>query len=211
MKKTTFIFDFDGTLADSLQMGVDIYNKQIAPKFRCKKIEEKNMEILKGTNFHKLLKEHNISFFKLPILLFHLKRKMAKRMDEIQLIDDIKLSLDKLHKMGYKMGVLTSNNKKNVKSFLKHYEIDYLFEFVYAEKNPLGKDRAIKKIMKSEKLNDIIYVGDESRDIDACKKAGVDIVSVGWGFNTISHLREYNPNYLIKAPSELIEIAKTLV
>jgi len=211
MKKTTFIFDFDGTIADSLQMGVDIYNDQIASKFRCKKIEEKNIEILKGTSFHKLLQDHNISFLKLPILLFQLKRKMAKKMDEVQLIDDIKLSLDKLHEMGYKMGVLTSNNKKNVKSFLKHYQINHLFQFIYSEKNPLGKDKAIKKMMKSESLNEVIYVGDESRDIEACKKVGVDIISVGWGFNTISHLRKYNPNYLIKKPLELIEIAETLV
>jgi len=34
MKKTIFIFDFDGTIADSLHMGIDLYNNHIAKKLK---------------------------------------------------------------------------------------------------------------------------------------------------------------------------------
>ncbi|OQY42943.1 MAG: hypothetical protein B6227_00580 [Fusobacteriia bacterium 4572_74] len=136
---------------------------------------------------------------------------MSRKMEEIPLIDGIKEVLISLNKMGYKMGVLTSNNKKNVDDFLKHYEMRNLFEFIYAEKNVFGKDKAINKMMKIEKLDKIIYVGDETRDIEACKKIEVPIISVGWGFNTSVNLKKYNPNYFIEDPKELLEIAETLV
>lgn len=211
MKKTMFVFDFDGTIADSLHMGIDLYNNHIAKKLRCKKIEKDEMDDLRGKHIYKLLKEHDINLIKFSILLYRLKKLMAKKMDEIPLIDGIKEALISLHKMGYKMGVLTSNNNKNVDTFLKHYELRNLFEFIYSEKNVFGKDKAIKKMINMEKLDKIIYVGDETRDIEACKKVGVPIISVGWGFNTTSNLKKYNPDYFIEDPKSLIEIAKTLV
>lgn len=210
MKKTMFVFDFDGTIADSLHMGIDLYNNHIAKKLNCKKIEKNEIEDLKEKHTYKLLKDHDINLVKLPILLFRLKKLMSEKMEEIPLIDGIKEVLISLNKMGYKMGILTSNNKKNVANFLNHYELRNLFEFIYSEKNIFGKDKAINKIIKIEKLDEIIYVGDETRDIEACKKVGVPIISVGWGFNTAINLRKYDPDYFIENPQRLLEIAKTL-
>lgn len=210
MKKTMFIFDFDGTIADSLHMGIDLYNNHIAKKLRCKKIEKNEIEDLKEKNTYKLLKDHDINLIKLPILLFRLKKLMSQKMEEIPPIDGIKEVLISLNKMGYKMGILTSNNNKNVENFLNHYELRNIFEFIYSEKNIFGKDKAINKIIKIEKLDKIIYVGDETRDIEACKKVEVPIVSVGWGFNTSANLKKYDPDYLIEDPKELLMIAEGL-
>ena len=211
MKKTMFVFDFDGTIADSLHMGIDLYNNHIAKKLKCKKIEKNEIEDLKGKNTYKLLKDHDISLIKLPILLYRLKKLMSQKMGEVPLIDGIKEVLISLNKMGYKMGVLTSNNKKNVDDFLNHYELRNLFEFIYSEKNVFGKDKAIKRVMKTENLDKVIYVGDETRDIEACKKVGVPIISVGWGFNTSANLKKHDPDYFIEDPEELLEIAESLV
>lgn len=211
MKKTMFVFDFDGTIADSLHMGIDLYNNHIAKKLRCKKIEKDEIEDLKGKHIYKLLKDHEITLIKFPILLYRLKKLMSQKMEEIPLIDGMKEALISLHKMGYKMGVLTSNNKKNVDAFLNHYELRNLFEFIYSEKNVFGKDKAINKMMNIEKLDRIIYVGDETRDIEACKKVEVPIISVGWGFNTSANLKKHNPDYFIEDPKELLEVAETLV
>jgi len=210
MNNKTLIFDFDGTIADSLGLGVDIYNEQIASLFRCEKIDKTNVDELKGTSFQKFLQMHNINYLKLPMVLFWLKRKMSKRIDEIEMIEGIKSSLYELQSMGYRIGVLTSNNKKNVQSFLKNHQMCNLFEFIYSEKNPFGKDKALKKIIREENLDEAIYIGDEARDIIACQKAGVDIISVDWGYNSSNHLKEHNPNYLIKDPTELVEVARAL-
>ena len=66
----------------------------------------------------------------------------------------------------------------------------------------------MKRIMKKEKLrtSEVLYVGDEIRDINAAKNAGIDIASVGWGYNTVESLKKHKPEYLITEPSELINI-----
>jgi len=51
-------------------------------------------------------------------------------------------------------------------------------------------------------------VGDEIRDITAARKAGMDIASVAWGYNTVESLKSHKPDYLIYEPSQLIEIVQ---
>lgn len=56
----------------------------------------------------------------------------------------------------------------------------------------------------------VIYVGDETRDIDSAKKAGVKGIAVSWGFNSKKVLAKHHPDALIEHPQELIDILKKM-
>lgn len=50
----------------------------------------------------------------------------------------------------------------------------------------------IKKFLKEKKLQteEVLYVGDEQRDVVACKKIGVEIIWVGWGYDVLDTIKE---------------------
>lgn len=55
-----------------------------------------------------------------------------------------------------------------------------------------GKDKMIKRFLKSKKITekDMLYVGDEQRDVAACKKAGVNVIWVSWGYDVIETVKK---------------------
>jgi len=57
---------------------------------------------------------------------------------------------------------------------------------------------------------EVIYVGDETRDIEASQKINIKVIVVSWGFNSRTVLAEHNPDFLIHQPQELIEVMKSL-
>ena len=63
--------------------------------------------------------------------------------------------------------------------------------------------RAVRQLQKTHTL--ILYVGDEIRDIEACHAAGVEIISVSWGFNAHEVLADKNPS-VAKSADELEQI-----
>lgn len=50
----------------------------------------------------------------------------------------------------------------------------------------------IKRFLKSKKITekDMLYVGDEQRDVAACKKAGVNVIWVSWGYDVIETVKK---------------------
>lgn len=112
-----------------------------------------------------------------------------------------------LKKTHHPLGILSSNNKTNIVKFLKNYRIDF-FDFIYSEKNLFGKSRAIDNLLKKQDLKpqEIIYVGDEIRDIEAAKKSKIKVVAVTWGFNTKAILEKMKPDFLVENPDELLKI-----
>ena len=55
----------------------------------------------------------------------------------------------------------------------------------------------------------MIYVGDEQRDIIACKKVGVDVIWVGWGYDVIETIQEASPDYMVYTPNEILHIVQS--
>ena len=53
------------------------------------------------------------------------------------------------------------------------------FDFIDPSAKLFGKDKSIAKLLKRDKLGreDVVYVGDETRDIDGAKKAGVRAIA----------------------------------
>jgi phosphoglycolate phosphatase len=111
-------------------------------------------------------------------------------------------------KSNYKIGIVSSNSKDIIIDTLKKDNIENLFEFVYSESSLFGKHLVLKKMCKKHNINplDVIYVGDEDRDIIAAKKAGIKNIAVTWGFNSKEKLSRENPDYLVDSPMQILEV-----
>ena len=68
-----------------------------------------------------------------------------------------------------------------------------------------GKDKVLRKLLKIQKvpLGHAVYVGDETRDIDAARAVGISVIAVSWGAHSRSLLETREPDYLIDSVSEL--------
>jgi len=208
MKDKMIIFDFDGTIVDSLAQVVAVFN-DMSEELHFKKIEPENLSELRNLSSMEIFEKFKVSKWRLPFLLFKGRRKFKERIFEARLQPNMKEVIEELSQ-SYKIGILTSNSSKNVKLYLAKNGLD-CFEFI-SESSLFGKSRAIKKIIKDFgcKSSDIIYIGDETRDIDAAKISGVISVAVSWGFDWVEILEKHEPDYLINSPVELLKIVQKI-
>lgn len=70
-----------------------------------------------------------------------------------------------------------------------------------------GKGRVLGHVIQKQKLHQqkVVYVGDEVRDIEAAREAGIPIVAVSWGFNSVHRLQQSQPDYVVTDPKQLLE------
>ncbi len=206
MKYKYVFFDFDGTLADTEEVNFVIYQK-LAERYNLRNITLDELGHLKKMSARELMDYIELKKRYLPFMLKRGKKLLNSDIVNVELCKpDIFEVINNLKDMGIKVAIITTNSKANVKSFLQKHESD-VFDFI-ASSSMFGKETKIKKIIKKAKLknNEVLYVGDEIRDIHAAKRAGIDIASVGWGYNTTESLKKHQPEYLINEPTELISI-----
>lgn len=211
MTQKVIIFDFDGTIADTVDALVNIANN-LAVEFRYAQITPEELVRLRNLTSREIFNYSGIPLFKIPFLLKKVKRELRNKIPELKPIPGIQEALVELKDNGNRLGIITSNSKGNVKEFLKINNLDNLFEFIHPGVTIFGKNTIINNVMRQKhlKTQDVIYVGDETRDIEASKKAQVKVVSVTWGFNSEEALAKQNPDFLIHHPRELIEVIKNI-
>ncbi len=204
------IFDFDGTLADTIDILLNITNR-LSAEFGFKSATKEELAQLSNLTSWQILRYSGISIFKFPLLIRKLKAELRNEIPNIQLFPGIKEVLLELTKLGFQLGIITSNSRENVLALLEINGLQGIFTFIYSG-STFGKHKVIKKWLKKEHINpeEVIYVGDETRDIDAAKKTGIKIIAVSWGFNSKSALAAQNPDFLIERPQELIEIMSNM-
>lgn len=203
----TYIFDFDGTLADTLDLFIEEYNA-IAVLWRLPLITPKEKEVLRMESPHVLLKRYKIPLYTLPRLVLKLRATLQEKIDQIQIPKERVQVIRALKAGGKTLGILTSNSRENVEAILKRHGLADAFGFILTGKHVFGKDRTLKKFLKSRgvKGKDVCYIGDEIRDVEAAKKAGVISVGVTWGFNKKEALNSAKPDHLVEKPQDLCKI-----
>lgn len=204
------LFDFDGTIADSFENFLEIADR-LADKYYFPKIERNEIEKLREEDARSLLKRFKIPFYKIPFLASDMKKMQQEKIENIHPFPRLDSVLSKLKNSGFTLGIVTSNGKENVEKFLKNNGMNY-FSYIHSDTSIFGKDKVLSHFMKKHSLkpSDIVYVGDEIRDIQASKKVGIPIISVTWGFNSKKGLENSKPNFLIGQPKELAEILEKL-
>ncbi len=206
----TLIFDFDGTLADSLITYFHGFN-QVAQDFGLPKIDLENIQALKQLSAKDLTIKYKIGPIKLTKLVYTINKNLSKEIANLKFFPELKNVLQELAK-DYQLGILTSNNRENVRDFLKNQDCSELFDFIHASKSIFGKDQTFRAMLRKHQLrkNDILYFGDEARDIEACQKVGIKIAAVSWGFNATELLQAKNPDFLLSEPKQILPLIKKL-
>ena len=202
--RKTIIFDFDGTIADSFIFIKNIL-LDLSSEFGYKKPTEKEIAVLRAKPPLEIFKYVGISNYKLPFLILRVQKEMHIQIENIRPIQGIEEALHDLKAKGFVLGIVSSNNSKNIAAFLKKNNLLF-FDFIQSESSIFGKARVLHNVLKKHKIdkNKAIYVGDEIRDIEAAKKVGIKIISVSWGFNDSKGLEKYHPDALIDKPSQLL-------
>jgi phosphoglycolate phosphatase len=200
------IFDFDGTLAATLEAGFDLVN-ELAPKYGFEPISQERADELREMRSREAIMELGIKARSIPKLLMEVRTALRSQMDRIKPIDGIEDALVKLKEQGVRLGILTSNSKENVQVFLEHWELAGLFDFVTAGSTLFGKVRLLRRTMEAEApgldVSEVVYVGDETRDIHAAQRAGMRSAAVTWGLNRKAALVAVGPDEVLEDPKEL--------
>lgn len=201
--KFTVIFDFDGTLANTLDLVARIYNEN-AHHYGALPIDMKDISDYRKLGYKKAMKKLKIRWTVLPRLVLFVSREMKKHMDEVEPYDGVVEVLNEIQKQGVSIGVLTSNDGALVNEYLSKNNFP-VFDFIVSEKTMFGKEKALKKIIKRHGLgrDRVVYVGDEPRDITACNKAGIKVIGVTWGVGGREGLIATPPDWLIDTPEQL--------
>ena len=112
----TLIFDFDGIIADSFELTLEIaYELTELPRQTDAEVER-----LRKLPLLKAVRALHIPFGQLAPLIVTGRQKMLERIHEVHPFPGISEVLYELHSAGYHLLVISSNSEKNVRSFFTH-------------------------------------------------------------------------------------------
>ncbi|XEC95170.1 HAD hydrolase-like protein [Paenibacillus tarimensis] len=197
------IFDFDGTIVNSRTLMVMFYN-ELAEKYNFKIIQPEEIEYLSTLSITDRCRVLRVPIYKVPSMGMYAKRRYQDTIASMEAIEGIAELIHSLKSAGLSISIISSNLESSIRTFLKNNNMD-LFDHIYSAPNLFGKHLTINAFIKKHRIlrEETIYIGDEHRDIVACNKAGIRIITVTWGFDSVELLSKARPDFVVHTLLEL--------
>jgi phosphoglycolate phosphatase len=202
----SMIFDFDGTIADTLHAVIDVFN-DLSDEFGYRRGTSQELQLFMGRGLPELATSVGLSWQRLPDLAVRVRQEMSRQMHLIKPCRGIMEVLPELRARGVRVGILTSNNRENVERFLAHQPA-LQFDFISGGSGLFEKHALLEPLLATQGLarSETCYVGDEVRDVEAARVLGMRAIAVTWGFSSSQLLAACNPDHLIADPNELLAL-----
>jgi len=200
------VFDFDGTLADTLPWMVSIMN-EVGERYGVRHVDESEYDMLRGMNALQIAKYLNVSPLKLPAMGAYVRRRMTQEIDAIRLVAGIPEVLHTLTAQGVTLAVVSSNAERNVRQALGS-ELASLMVMYECGVSLLGKPAKLRHVLHTTETAPErgIYFGDEIRDVEAAQAAGMASGAVVWGYNSAASLAALGPTALVRSPEQIVSL-----
>ncbi|MDD9953404.1 MAG: HAD hydrolase-like protein [Candidatus Woesearchaeota archaeon] len=193
-RKAAVVFDFDNTIANTFHI-VFSHTRRFLQERGYPTINEADV---RAQGMRETIQELRIPFWKLPYYVWRIKKEMKEDMKSAHVYAGLLPVLKKLQKK-YSIGIVTSN-RADVASHVLGMSVAFV-----RESSLFGKHKILKKLSRTYSF---VYVGDEVRDVEACKKAGVPCIAVTWGYNTKEALEQAKPAVLVDTPKDILEAVR---
>lgn len=208
MKYKLVILDFDGTIANSLPWFMRVANT-VADTFKFKRIEESELERLRGYSPNQLIRHLGVPMWKLPLIARHMRALTAENIDQIMLFEGVDRLLEQLSDAGVTMAIVTSNSCANVR-YVLGTDHAALVRYYECGTSLFGKGPRFRRILRQSGVlpSEALCIGDEIRDLEAARQEGIPFGAVAWGFTNVEILKAYAP---VEVFAEVGEIAEAIL
>ncbi|HVQ37247.1 MAG TPA: HAD-IA family hydrolase [Pyrinomonadaceae bacterium] len=201
---TTLLFDWDGTLVDSAQLGLTAFEQSFA--------------VLEETFDPEIYREVYSPNWYSVYEAMGLPKEKWERADELwtqhygeqtaQLVEGAKQTISALQDKGYRFGIVSSGNGVRVAREIASVGFENVFEVVVCHEqmenrkpHPEGLETALRLMGRSREES--CYIGDAPEDIEMGKRAGLLTVGVRSGYPTSWKLRSCSPDIYLDSLPEL--------
>ncbi len=204
MKYRLVLFDFDGTLADSFPWFLDMVNR-LADEHRFRRLEEHEIEALRGQGARQVVGHLGLSAWKLPRIVSQMRLQMARDIGGIALFPGVDRLLRELAGRGIRLAIVTSNSIENVRRVLGP-DNAALIDHYACGASIFGKRPKIRAVLRASGVPAAaaISIGDEIRDLEAARAEGIAFGAVAWGYTNPEALRALTPEEMFASPEEVL-------
>lgn len=213
MKKTSLIFDLDGTLLDTIGDLTDSTNYALE-KFGFPQRTTEEVRSFVGNGLKMLI------FRALPAgtddatieaVLLQMKMHYTENYHNKTVpYSGVSELLARLHEDGYPMAIV-SNKADSVVSLLRTLYFDGLIPVAVGETEQISRKPAPDMVWEGlrrlgTQRDSAVYIGDSEVDIRTADNAGLPCLSVSWGFRTAQQLQAAGARLIVHSPQELYTV-----
>lgn len=186
-------FDFDGTLANSFPFFMSVFGS-LADAHGFRRVSPEEAHSLRGVDARSVMRHVGLPLWKFPRVALQFKTMMAAQIDSIALFEGVGAMLRALSANGLTLAIVSSNSEENVRSVLG--DLSDLISHYACGISVLGKRQHLAQLRKrsGDSAREMLYVGDELRDIEAARAEGIPFGAVAWGYTHFSALLAESPD-----------------
>ena len=183
------IFDLDGTLWDTSDTVVRIWNEVLSVKCPELHMTKEIMASFMGKNKAQFMDDFFVGIEKsdaetlISEIFAHEQEYLIEH--GANMYDGVIETLNEL-KNDYAIAIVSNCQSGYLNAFLTHYKLkDTLTDFECAGSSPLSKGENIKLVVQRNGFEKAIYVGDTKSDETAARKAQLPFVYASYGFGDV--------------------------
>ena len=209
MRHTLAIFDLDGTLADSFPWFLGVLNT-VAREFKFREVAEGDIEPLRHGSVHDILRKLDVPLWKVPQIGHRMRAMKRADMVRIPLFPGVDTMLRALADVGVTLAMVSSDNEANTRDMLGEANAALISHFACGA-SLFGKAAKFKRVMKLAGVapDATIAIGDEIRDIEAARSAGIACGAVTWGYAAPEALRTRKPDAVFEKMKDIVAMLTT--
>lgn len=196
------IFDFDGTLADSMPWFRASFQDMIR-RFDLAPVRDDEIEGLRALSAREMMARLNVSMWQLPAIVTDMRKRKLAAAGDTPLFPGIPEMLSELQRSGIRTAIVSSDSEVSVRQVLG--PTTSLIGHFDCGASLFGKHRKFRRVARhfGVEPSQTICIGDELRDIEAAKAAGADSGAVAWGYALPGALQAAGPTHLFGSIEEM--------